>query len=56
MDENNEGVSVSWIVFRHGIVAKLTSAVEFSTAEDLAITKTSSPACKQYGRHGTNRK
>ena len=33
IDENNEGVS-------HGIVAKLTSAAEFSDAEDFA---------KQYG-------
>ena len=36
LDENNDSVSKSWIVFRHRIVAKLTSAVEFSTAEDLA--------------------
>ena len=30
IDENNEGVSRSWIAFHHGIVAKLTSAAEFS--------------------------
>ena len=36
-DENNDSVSKSWIVFRHGIVAKLTSAAEFSVAEDLAF-------------------
>jgi len=29
IDENNESVSRSWIVFRHGIVAKLTFAAEF---------------------------
>ena len=32
IDENNESVSRSWIVFRRGIVEKLTSA----RAEDLA--------------------
>jgi len=36
IDENNDSVSKSWIVFRHGIVAKLTSSAEFSAAEDLA--------------------
>ena len=30
IDENNESVIRSWIVFCHGIVAKLTSAAEFS--------------------------
>jgi len=35
--ENNDSVSKSWIVFRHGIVAKLTSAMEFFAAEDLVI-------------------
>jgi len=35
IDENNENVSRSWIVFRNGIVAKLTSAEEFSAAEEL---------------------
>jgi len=31
MDESNYSVySKTWIVFRHGIVAKLTSAAEFS--------------------------
>jgi len=39
MDENNDSVSRSWIVFCHGFVAKLTSAAEFPAAEDLAITK-----------------
>jgi len=28
IDENNDIVSKSWIVYRHGIVAKLTSAAE----------------------------
>ena len=37
MDENNESVSRSWIVFCHEIVAKLTSTAENSAAEDLAI-------------------
>jgi len=37
IDENNESISRSWIVFRQGIFAKLTSVAEFSTAEDLAI-------------------
>jgi len=37
IDENNDSVSESWIVFRHGIVAKLTSVAEFSAAEDLAL-------------------
>src|SRR6218665_2996270 len=36
IDENNDSVSKSWIVFRHGIVAKLTSAAEFFAAEYLA--------------------
>jgi len=36
IDENNDSVSKSWIVFRHGIVAKLTFGTEFSAAEDLA--------------------
>jgi len=38
IDGNNDSLSRSWIVFLHGIVAKLTSAAEFSTAEDLAIS------------------
>ena len=37
IDENNDSVSKSWIVYRHGIVAKFTSVVEFSVTEDLAI-------------------
>jgi len=37
MGENNDIVSKCWIVFRHGIVAKLTSAAEFLAAEDIAI-------------------
>ena len=37
MDENNDSERKSWNVFRHGIVAKLTSAAELSVAEDLAI-------------------
>ena len=28
IDENNDSISRSWIIFRHGIVAKLTSAAE----------------------------
>jgi len=36
IDENNDCVSKSWIVFRHGIVVKLTSAAEFSAAEDFS--------------------
>jgi len=40
IEENNDSVSKSWIVFRHGIVVKFTSAVENSTAEDLAILYT----------------
>jgi len=38
-DENKDNVSKSWIVFRHGIVAKLTCGAEFSAAEDFAIIK-----------------
>ena len=37
IDENNDSVSKSWIVFHHGIVAKFTSAVEFFATEDLAL-------------------
>jgi len=37
IDENNESVSRSWIVFCYGIVTKLTSAVEFSTAKDITF-------------------
>ena len=37
INENNDSVSRCWIVFCHGIVVKLTSAAEFSMAEDLAI-------------------
>jgi len=33
----DENLSRSWIVFRHEIVGKLTSAAEFSVAEDLAL-------------------
>jgi len=36
IDENNDSVSRSWIVFHHGMVVKLTSVVEFSTTEDFA--------------------
>src|SRR6218665_1618323 len=38
-DENNESVSRSWIVFSHGIVANLTSAVENPAAEYLAFKR-----------------
>ena len=37
INENNGRVSKSFIVFHYGIVAKLTSAAEFSATEDLAI-------------------
>jgi len=37
INENNDNVSKSWIVFRHGIVAKFTSAAENSAAEELAF-------------------
>ena len=37
IDENNDSVSKSWFVFQHGIVVKLTSAAEFSDAEDLTL-------------------
>jgi len=37
IDESNDSVSKSWIVYRHGIVAKLTSAAVNTTAEDLTI-------------------
>jgi len=37
IDENNDNGSRSWIVFRHGIVAKLTSAAEFYAEEDLSF-------------------
>jgi len=40
IDENNDSTRKSWIDFRLRIVAKLTSAAEFSTAEDLAIVIT----------------
>ena len=33
IDESNESVRKNWIVIRHGIVAKLTSAAEFSGSE-----------------------
>jgi len=36
IDENNDIVSKSWIVYHHGIVAKLTSAAAFTATEDLA--------------------
>jgi len=35
--ENNDSVSKSWFVLQHGIVVKLTSAAEFSDAEDLTL-------------------
>src|SRR6218665_1409611 len=38
IDDTNESISRSWIVFRHGIVANLTFAAEFSAAEDLGIS------------------
>jgi len=44
IDENNDSVRKSWIVFRHEIVAKFTYAAEFSTAEDLAF-------CFRVGGH-----
>ena len=37
IDENNDSVNRSWMVFHHGMVAKLTSAAEFSAAEDLSL-------------------
>jgi len=37
IDEINENISRSWIVFRHGIVAKLTFVAVFSATEDLAF-------------------
>jgi len=37
MDVNNDIVSKSWIVYRHGIVAKLSSAAVFTAAEVLAL-------------------
>jgi len=37
MDEDNDIVSRSWIAYRHGIVAKLTSAAVFTAAEDLVV-------------------
>jgi len=37
IDENNDIVNKSWIVYRHGYVAKLTSVAVFTAAEDLAI-------------------
>src|SRR6218665_2850490 len=40
IDENNDNVSKSWIVFRHRIFTKLTFSAKYSTAEDLAISKT----------------
>src|SRR6218665_2321068 len=36
IDENNDSIRKSWIVFHPRIVAKLTSATEFSAIEDLA--------------------
>src|SRR6218665_1639392 len=41
IDENNNSVSKSWIIFLRAIVAKFTSAAEFSAAGYLAITKIS---------------
>ena len=37
IDENNDSLSKSRIVFRHEVVAKFTSAAEFSVAEYLSI-------------------
>jgi len=37
IDESNNSVGRSWFVFRHGIVAKHTSAAEFPGAEYLGI-------------------
>jgi len=37
IDENNDSVSRSWIVFYHGTVSQLTSVTEYFAAEDLAI-------------------
>jgi len=36
IDENNDIVNGSWIVFRHGMVAKLTATAKFSAAEDFS--------------------
>ena len=37
IDENNDIVSKGWIVYCHGISAKLTFVAVFIAAEDLAI-------------------
>jgi len=37
IDENNDSLSKSMIVFRHEVVAKITFAAEFSVAEYLSI-------------------
>jgi len=37
IDENNDSVSKSWIVFRQGIVAKFTSAAGNSAAERFSL-------------------
>src|SRR6218665_98751 len=39
IDESNDRVSRSWIVFCHEMEVKLTSAAEFSAAKDFAISK-----------------
>ena len=39
IDENIESVSRSWIIFRHGIVAKPNSAAKFSATEELTFMK-----------------
>jgi len=49
-DENNDSVSKSWIVFRHGIVAIPTFAVENSAAEDLALCNYTGRSLLQRGR------
>jgi len=44
IDEINYIVSESWVVYRHGIVVKLTSATVFTAAEDLAFERNVNPS------------
>src|SRR6218665_877422 len=39
IDDNNDSVSRSLLVFRNKMVVKLTSSAEFSSAEELALLK-----------------
>jgi len=58
IDEYNDSVSKSSIVFRHGIVAKFTFAAKFSAAEvlDYQFTESESQRCFTHYYNGKRTK